>query len=93
MRLGTFFGADDEQDNSTDKRQTAEDGGNGNMFVFFGGGVDGPDIQDFFLMGVGESLIGERQGAENNQENSSHIDEFHGDRSGAKPSASGLETG
>ena len=66
MRLRTFPGAQDDQDDSAEKDQAAKNGRNGNIVVFIRGGMDGADIQNFFPMGVGEPLVGERQAAENN---------------------------
>ncbi len=80
MELGTLFRANDDQDDTSDERQTARDGRNGNMLVLVRGGVDGADIQDFFLMGVGETLISEREAAENYQKNSNKNSGFHKDR-------------
>jgi len=60
----SFLVADDEQDNSSDQREPAENGGNGNMFLLIGSGMDGAKIQDLFPVGIVETLIGESQRAE-----------------------------
>jgi len=38
------------------------------MLVLICGGVDGPDIKNFFTMGVGESLIGKGKTAQDDEE-------------------------
>jgi hypothetical protein len=82
MGLRTFLGAYDDQDDSSDKHQATDYGGNRNMVLFIRSGVDGANVQNFFPMGVGETLVGECQAAENNQENSKQNSGFHRDRSG-----------
>jgi hypothetical protein len=75
--LRTSLASDDKQDNSSDQRQPAEYWRNRNPLMVFSGGVDGPEIKNLFLMGISESLIGEGQPAQNNQENSNPDDRFH----------------
>jgi hypothetical protein len=77
FELRTFPASNDKQGNSSDQRQRAEYWRNRNVFMVFPGGVDGPEIKNFFLMGISESLIGEGQPAQNNQENSNPDDRFH----------------
>ncbi len=47
------------------------------MVLFIRSGVDRADIKNFFPMGVGETLVGEGQAAQNNQENSNRKNGFH----------------
>jgi len=61
--LGTLLAADNDQNNSSDQGQPAEYGRNRNMFLIFPGGVDRPDVQNFFLMRIIESLIRQCQPA------------------------------
>jgi hypothetical protein len=77
FELRAFFAANDDQHNTADESQTTEHGGNPNMLLIFPGGVDWPDVQYLFLMGVSESLIGQRQTSKNNQENPNQNDWFH----------------
>jgi hypothetical protein len=79
FELRILFCSNREQDNSSRQRETAEYWWNRNTIVFFRGGVDRADIKYFFLVGVIESLIGEGQRAEYNQENSQPHDRFHSD--------------
>ena len=65
MGLRAFLGADDNQDDSSDKHQATEYRGNRNMVLFIRSGVDRANIQNFFTTGVGETLVGEGQAAEN----------------------------
>jgi hypothetical protein len=58
-------------------RIKAPDWRDGNMVVFFGGGVDWPDVQNFFLVGVGEPLIGKRERPNNDHQNSKPRHRFH----------------
>ena len=75
--LTSFLGAEEDQDNSTHQRQATEYGGNGNMVLFVRSGMDRANIKNLFPMGVGETLIGEGQAAQDNQENSHPYDRFH----------------
>ena len=47
------------------------------MVLFIRSGVDRANIKNFFPMGVGETLIGKGQAAQNNQENSNQKRGFH----------------
>jgi hypothetical protein len=77
FELRTFSSADNDQDNSSDQRQTTKQWRDRNVFLIFPGGMDGPEIKNLFLMGISESLIGEGQPAQNNQENSNPNNRFH----------------
>jgi len=50
--------------------------------MFFRGGMDRPDIKNFFLMSIGKSLIGECKAAQNDEENSTPNVRSHMVRSG-----------
>lgn len=90
--LRPFLAANNDQDNSSNQRQTAECRRNRNVLLIFPGRVDRPYIQNLFLMGVSESLIRQRQPAKNNQKNSNPDDWFHIDGPAAKPNVSVLES-
>jgi hypothetical protein len=77
FELRTFFAADDDQENSSDQRQTAEYRRYRNVLLIFPGGVDRSDVQNLFLTRVSESLVGECQPTQHNQENSNPNDRFH----------------
>jgi hypothetical protein len=77
FELRTFLASYDEQGNSSRQRQPAEYWRNRNVLMVFPGGVDGPEVKNLFLMGKRESLIGEGQAAQNNQQNSNPNDRFH----------------
>jgi len=47
------------------------------MVLFICSGVDRANIKNFFPMGVGETLIGKGQAAQNNQENTNRKNGFH----------------
>ena len=79
MKLRTFPASNNQQGNSADQGQTAKNRRDRNMLLLVGGGVDGPEIEDSFPMGIIESLIGEGQAAQNNQQNSNPDDRFHSD--------------
>jgi hypothetical protein len=66
VELGTFFASNDEQGNSSDQRQPTEYGRNRNLLVLFSSGMDGAKIENLFFMGIGKSLIGEGQTAQDN---------------------------
>jgi hypothetical protein len=66
FELRTFPASNDEQDDSSDQRQSAEYGWNRNSLMIFPGGVDRPEVKNLFLMSISESLIGEGQPAQNN---------------------------
>ncbi len=77
FELRTFLAANDEEGNSSDQRQPTEYWWNRNSIMIFPGGMDRADIKYFFLMGVIESLIGECQPAQDNQENPNPHNPFH----------------
>jgi hypothetical protein len=64
-----------QNDYSSDERQGSQDRWYRNRIVFFFGGVDGANVQDFFMRGVGDALIGERQYSNDDQHdaNESHM--------------------
>jgi hypothetical protein len=66
VELGTFPAANKDQDNAPNQRETAENWWNGNVLLLFRSGVDGPKVDNLFLMGVIETLIGKGQTTENN---------------------------
>jgi hypothetical protein len=92
FELRTFFAANNKQGNSSDQRQTTEHWRNRNVLMVFPSGVDRSNIENLFLVGISESLIGKRQAAQNNQKNPSQDDWFHIDCPAAKPNASVPET-
>jgi hypothetical protein len=65
--LGILSACGDDHDDSSDQRESTEDWRNGNVLMLFFSGVDRPDIQHLFLMGVIEPLISQRQASKNNQ--------------------------
>lgn len=67
FRARILSGSGDHQDDSPDQCQSTEEWRYGDVFMFLRRGVDWPDIQHFFLMGVIESLVGQRQTAKNDQ--------------------------
>jgi len=77
FQLRTFLAPNNQQGNSSDQRQPAHYRRNRNSLLIVPGGVDGPEIEYFFSMGVGESLIRERQPTEDNQQNPNPNDRFH----------------
>src|SRR5271165_5574911 len=77
FRLGIFSGSRDEHDDPPEQCQSTEDGRNGNMFLLIRCGVNRANVQYFFPMGVIEALVGQCQGAKNNQQNSKHHCRFH----------------
>jgi len=66
FELRILFRTNDEQDDSSGQRQPSEYRRDGNVFLIFPGGVNRPNVQNLFLTGVIESLIGEGQPAQNN---------------------------
>ncbi len=66
FELRTFLAPNNQQGNSSDQRQPAQYRRNRDPLVIFPGGMDRSKIEYFFLMRVRESLIGERQSAQNN---------------------------
>lgn len=66
LELRTFPASNNEQGNSPNQRETAKDRRDRNMLLLFRSGVDGPEIENFFLMGIIESLIRKGQAAQNN---------------------------
>src|ERR1700687_235465 len=71
-----------EHDDSAHQRQPAEYRRNRHVLMFFGSRVDRPNIKNFFLMGIVETLVGKGKTAQNNKENSTPNQRSHGDRSG-----------
>src|SRR5258708_1852094 len=67
LGLGILSASGDDHDDSSDQCQSTEDWRNGKVLMLFFSGVDRPDIQHFFLMGVIEPLISQRQASKNNQ--------------------------
>jgi hypothetical protein len=65
VELRTFPAPNKDQDNASNQRETAENWWNGNVLLLFRGSVDGPKVDNLFLMGVIETLIGKSQPAEN----------------------------
>ena len=53
-----FPGAGHQEDDSTDYRRYADDRRDGDGMLAFGLGVDGTNVQDRFLLGVGDALVG-----------------------------------
>ncbi len=47
------------------------------MVLFIRSSVDRANIKNFFPMGVGETLVGKGQAAQNNQENADRKNGFH----------------
>jgi len=64
-----------QNDYSPDQRQDSYDGWYRNRVVFFFSGLDGSDVQDLFMCGVSDALIGERQDSNDDQHdgNESHM--------------------
>jgi hypothetical protein len=71
-----------EHNDAAQKSYPTEYGRNINILVFICTGVDWPDIEDFFTMGVGKSLIDKGKTAENNEENATPNERFHICRAG-----------
>jgi hypothetical protein len=67
LELRSFLASHDQQRNSSGQRQSSEDRRDRNMLLLVRGGMDGPEIENFFSMGIIESLIREGQAAKNNQ--------------------------
>jgi len=65
--LSLLFRAGDEQENSAGKRQASEDGRNGDMFPCIFRGVNRTDVQDISVARVVDSLVGENQGAQDDE--------------------------
>lgn len=63
FELGFLPRSDDEQGNSSHQHQPAKQRRNRNSLLLFCTRVDRPDIKNFLLVGVVESLIGESQSA------------------------------
>ena len=59
LELRTFSASNNEQGNSPNQRKTAKDRRDRNMLLLVRGGMDGPEIENFFSMGIIESLIRE----------------------------------
>jgi hypothetical protein len=77
FELRTFLAPNDEQGNPSDEREPAEDWRNGKSVLGLRGDVHWTYIHDVVAMGVVESMVGECESAENDQENSSEDDRFH----------------
>ena len=84
FELSTFPASNDEQGNSSDQRQPAEYGWNGNSVLSVCRDMHWSYIHYLFVMGVIKSLIGEHEAAQNNQENSNPNDRFHTDFSSSQ---------
>jgi hypothetical protein len=67
FELRGFLGSKDEQGDSSRQRKSTEDWGNRNSVMFFCRGVDRPNIQNLFPVGICESLIREGQGAKHHK--------------------------
>jgi len=65
FELRILFGSNEEQDDSSRQGESAKSWWNRHALVFFGGGVDRADIEDFLLVSVTEALIGEPECAQN----------------------------
>jgi len=52
------------------------------VFMLLLGGMDRPKINNLFPVRVIESLVGQRQGAENHKQNSGQAEGFHADCAG-----------
>jgi hypothetical protein len=65
LALSLFSGSEGKQRDSAGQCERTEDWRYGNVVLFFGGGVNRPDIKNLFLERVGESLVGQRQPAHN----------------------------
>jgi len=76
--LRTFPAPNDHQSNSADEREPSEDWGNGDPVLLIRRDMHGPKIHDMFAMGIGKTLIGERQRSKNYQDNSGYRYWFHG---------------
>src|SRR6266404_1787139 len=64
-----------QNDYPSDQRQSSDNGWYRNRVVLFFGGLDGADVQDLLVGGVGNALIGERQNSNDDQHDAeeSHI--------------------
>jgi len=76
FELRTFLASNDKQDNSSDQRQPAEYRRNGNSVLSLCRNMHWSHIHYMFVTGVVESVMGEDQPAQNNQENSCPNDGF-----------------
>ena len=70
LELIILFRSDQEQHDSANQREATKCWRNRNPFVFFGRSVDWADVQYSFLVAVIESLISERQCAQNHKQDS-----------------------
>ena len=61
VQLGSLSGAIKNEGESPDQNEAAEERRDGNVVVFIRGSVDRADIENFFLMGVGKTLVGKGQ--------------------------------
>lgn len=77
FELRLFLRSDNEQDNSSRQCQPSKYWRNGNPVMIFSADMHGPHIHYVFAVGVVESLIGQGQPANNNQEKSGQDDRFH----------------
>jgi hypothetical protein len=82
VELRPFLHANGKQNDTAHQRQPAEQRRNVDMLVLIRGGMDWPDIQNFFPMRIVEPLEGERKTAQHDEENATPDEWFHGDRSG-----------
>src|SRR5262249_27252162 len=69
--------ADHEQDDPTGQCEPAEYGGQRNGLPRFLLGVERPDVEDLFAAGVGDSLIRERNHAEDDQHDADERRRLH----------------
>jgi len=76
-RLSPLPGPHDQQRNPTDERQPSKNGRKGNSLSGSRGDMKRPDINDLFMTGVGDTLIGEGQPTQYDQQNSSQNYRFH----------------
>jgi hypothetical protein len=77
FKLRILLASHNQQGNSSDQRQTAHDRRNRNSLMIVPGGMDRPNIDNIFSMGISESLISKRQPAQNNQQNPGQSNRFH----------------
>jgi hypothetical protein len=83
FELRLLLDSRDEHNDASCQREPSEYRWNRNVVVFFRGCVDRSEIENLLLVSVGESLIGEREAAQNDEENSAPNVGFHVVRSGS----------
>ena len=71
------FGPNGHEGNAADQRQAAENRRKWNGLGGVLGGVDRSNVDDFFTLGMGDSLVRQCQDAGNDQDNSQKCRNFH----------------